>query len=92
MKQLEQIDEISDLTSMMDELNSYTAPTMANYEADIDKVVELIDLKEELRAKQYSHSEESLQHLPEYHARLRYLGEISRKLFQAFETLELCEG
>ena len=72
MKQLEQIDEISDLTSMMDELNSYTAPTLANYEADIDKVVELIDLKEELRAKQYSHSEESLQHLPEYHARLRY--------------------
>ena len=79
MKQLEQIDEISDLTSMMDELNSYTAPTLANYEADIDKVVELIDLKEELRAKQYSHSEESLQHLPEYHARLRYYHKIRTK-------------
>ena len=73
LKQLEQIDEISSLTCMMEELNSYTSPTLANYEADIDKVVELIDLKEELRAKQYSHSEESLQHLPEYHARLRFV-------------------
>ena len=72
LKQLEQIDEISSLVAMMDELNSYTAPLMANYESDIDKVEELIKLKEELKAKQYTHSEESLQHLPEYHARLRF--------------------
>ena len=76
LKQLEQIDEISSLVVMMDELNSYTAPLMANYETDIDKVEELIKLKEELKAKQYTHSEESLQHLPEYHARLRFAFEV----------------
>ena len=85
LKQLEQIDEIFSLVVMMDELNSYTAPLMANYETDIDKVEELIKLKEELKAKQYTHSEESLQHLPEYHARLRFgfeLMNIFKKFFR----------
>ena len=73
LKQLEQIDQISHLAALMAELNEFTAPNMANYEADIGRVVELISLKEELKEKQYTHSEESLQHLPEYHARLRLL-------------------
>jgi len=69
LKTIDQIEKNSILERLSNELELFEAPNLTFYENEIEKLDKLIKLKEELKTKEYNVSEESLLHLPEYHAR-----------------------
>ena len=69
LKTIDEIEKITILESLLKQIDDYSAPNLSFYENDINKLDVFIKLKQELKAKEYNVSEESLLHLPEYHAR-----------------------
>ena len=84
LNSVDQVEKISLLESLGESLVQNSSPKLPYFEAELDNVAELMEIRNRYKEVAFSLSEESLEHLPDYKSRVNLLRDCFQFIYMNF--------